>query len=661
MLLPATPGWVSLPVVVGGPRQSWLGSAGGGGVWCVVCGGGVLVGLWLVCSVAGPSPLLAEVPVCFSPPLLAGFRCRWWWAVPATPGWGPLAAVVCGVWFVVCGSGVLVGLWLVCGVVGPSPLLAEVPVCYSPPLLAGFRCRWWWAVPATLGWCPLAALVCGVWCVLCGVWRWCVGVVVAGVWCGWSLATPGGGSCVLLPATPGWGSLLVVVGGPRHSWLGSAGGGGVWCVVCGVWCVVCGVWCVVCGGGVLVGLWLVCGVVGPSPLLAEVPVCYSPPLLAGSRCRWWWAVPATPGWGPLRRWCVVCGVWSVAVVCWWGCGWCVVWLVPRRVCLSLGALLLGLGVCAFVSCGFCRFCSVLCAVCCAVLCVPGCGATLRCCALCRPVLCCCVLCCFTALGWCRCSSCRALWCSPSPWGLVLCGDPFCGVPPRCVCFVVACWCVLLFAALLCAVCVLGCCAVRSLSSPLCVVLCFAVVVRLRCAVRVVRAVAGARCCGALPCVVLFPLVCCGAVLGLVTRGCLLVPCCGALLSVLLSWWCWFVSFPCVIGVVLRCASSCSVPVAFALLLVPHAVACPWVLCRLPGRSAVWWCRPGVSWCLAVLCVVLWCPAPCAVSCDAVLPCGVVLVGCAVRLCALLVFVFPFVLFSFAKYPCCFSLPLKTFC
>ena len=50
MLLPATPGWVSLPVVVGVPRHSWLrvpgavsrhsllGSAGGGGVWCVVCG-----------------------------------------------------------------------------------------------------------------------------------------------------------------------------------------------------------------------------------------------------------------------------------------------------------------------------------------------------------------------------------------------------------------------------------------------------------------------------------------------------------------------------------------------------------------------------------------------------------------------------------------------
>ena len=475
VLLPATPGWVSLPVVVGGPRHSWLGSVGGVAVWCVLCGGGVLVGLWLVCGVVGPLPLLAEVPVCYSPPLLAGFRCRWWWAVPATPGWGPLAALLCGVccvavvcwwgcgwcvvwlvprhswrrflcatprhswlgfaaggggrsppllagvrlrrwcvavacwwgcgwcvvWLVprhswrrflcatprhsclgfaaggggrsppllaglcwrrwcvvcgvlVCGGGVVLGWWLVCGVVGPSPLLAEIPVCYSPPLLAGFRCRWCWAVPATPGWGPLAAVVCGVWCV--GVWRRCGVGVVAGVWCGWSLATPGGGSCVLLPATPGWVSLPLVVGGPRHSWLGSAGGGGVWCVVI--------------GGGVVLGLWLAFGVVGPSPLLAEVPVCYSPPLLAGFRCRWWWAVPATPGWGPLAAvvcgvWCVVCGVlvgslatpgggscvllpatpgwvllplvvggprhswlgsaggggvWCVAVVCWWGCG-----------------------------------------------------------------------------------------------------------------------------------------------------------------------------------------------------------------------------------------------------------------------------------------------------------------------------------------------------
>ena len=48
MRFPATPGWVSLSAVVGAPlqpwlgapgavpRHSWLGSAGGGGVWCVV-------------------------------------------------------------------------------------------------------------------------------------------------------------------------------------------------------------------------------------------------------------------------------------------------------------------------------------------------------------------------------------------------------------------------------------------------------------------------------------------------------------------------------------------------------------------------------------------------------------------------------------------------
>ena len=261
---------------------------------------------------------------------------------PASPGLGPLAAVVCGVWCVVFGvwrAAVLCWwgcgwcvVWLVpchswrkilCatprhswlgfaagGGGRSSPLLAEGPARGSPPFLAGVGWRRW-------------CVVCGVWCVVCGVRRWCVGGVVAGVWCGWSLATPGGGSCVLLPATPGWVSLPVVVGGPRHSWLRvpgagprhswlgfAVGGGGCsspllaegpgcgsppllagvrWrrvCVMCGVWCVMCGVWCVVCGGGVLVGLWLVCGVVGPLPSLAEVPVCYSPPLLAGFRCRW---------------------------------------------------------------------------------------------------------------------------------------------------------------------------------------------------------------------------------------------------------------------------------------------------------------------------------------------------------------------------------------
>ena len=376
VLLPATPGWVSMPVAVGGPRHSWLralgavrrhswlGFAGGGGVWWG-CGWCVV---WLVPRHPWRSFLCATPRHSW-----LGFAAGGGVRFPATPGWGLLAVVVRGVWCVVCGGGVLAGLWVVCGVVGPSPLLAEVPVCYSPPLLAGFRCRWWWAVPATPGWGPLAAVVCGV-------WRWCVGC--------WSLATPGGGSCVLLPATPGWVSLLVVVGGSRHSWLGSVGGGvwrgrslatpgggscvllpatpgwvsvpvvvcgspplpaGVrwrrWCVVCGVWCVVCGVWCVVCGGGVLVGLRLVCGVVGSSPLPAEVPVCYSPPLLAGFRCRRWWALLATPGGGSRARFpatpgwvslsvvvrgvrCVVCGVWRAAVAC--VVGLWLVWVVPRH-------------------------------------------------------------------------------------------------------------------------------------------------------------------------------------------------------------------------------------------------------------------------------------------------------------------------------------------
>ena len=70
----------------------------------------------------------------------------------------------------------------------------------------------------------------------------------------------------------------------------------------------------------------------------------------------------------------------------------------------------------------------------------------------------------------------------------------------CVCFVLAFWCLLLFRAVVCAVCVLGCRTVPSLSSRPCAVLCCAVLVRLRCAIHVVRAVAGAWFCGALLCV-----------------------------------------------------------------------------------------------------------------------------------------------------------------
>ena len=107
---------------------------------------------------------------------------------PATPGWGPLAAVVAvsagfGGGFpvlrvfaarrvlvcvlCVCGGGVGVGVssvcvgacvacgglfpWLGLVVGGPSLLLAEVPACVFPPLLTGFRCLWWWVFLANPG------------------------------------------------------------------------------------------------------------------------------------------------------------------------------------------------------------------------------------------------------------------------------------------------------------------------------------------------------------------------------------------------------------------------------------------------------------------------------------------------------------------------------
>ena len=943
MLLPATPGRVSLPVVVGGPRHSWLGSVGGVAVWCVVCGAGVLVGLWLACGVVGPSPLLAEVPVWYSPPLLAGFRCRWWWAVPATPGWGPLAAVVCG------------------------------------------------------------------------VWRWCVGGVVAGVWCGWSLATPGGGSCVLLPATPGWVSLRLVVGGPRHSWLGSFGGGGVWCVVgvprhswrrflcatprhswlgfaaagggrsppllAGVrwrrWCacfawpgragrppgrvvvrltfsfgrsvfLLClapsglglplslslllpflvgwGLWCV---GWLLLGtcsravvLCVLCALSrfvapggrrclapvrvpwlwpaaclsgvprGPAWCAAPRPVrslsvlrsafptpwCLSPPrelappaLLGGcaghaeagrepgSLClplapavagalgslrvvpvrgpamglslagpsgvglglralRWLACVdPVTDASGfpyrlsfdgglsrctgasscgrrhfPLRvggRHARVPCVFACACSSWPGRAGrppgrvlvrltfffgrfvfllCLApsglglplslslllpflvgcfsrppaaWLAPR-LCLPLGRwLLFGgcpsappplcLAVCVAPACGLgvfffsyffflrapplspafsgfrpwvpwasalalfvllaFRFSALRALV--PLSCFPpGCWLLPRgCCPppppfvsrgfrSCRSVLCA-VLCC------------RVLCCARlvpllvSPWPLALpvalgpfalrrcvlrCSPALCAL--CCVCFVVARWCLLLFAALPCALCVSGCCAVRSLCSLFCAVLCFAVLVPSRCAVRVVRAVAGAWCCGALLCVVLFPVVCRGAVLGLVARGCLLVACFGVAVPVwprglLPCGWCGLLVC---CGALLSCVVFCGAVLSRGAVLLCSAVVlrCFWgLLCPPVGCRAVLCCAVGWLCCFwpgGGVCV-LWCSFPrpvrslsspfCALRCLvvlAVVPCPPV--SCAVALCWVLccavVLCCRFaVLFVFALPPC----------
>ena len=947
--------------------------------------------------------------MCYFPPLLAGFRCRWWWAVPATPGWGPPAAVVCGVWCVavvcwwscgwcvvwlvprhswrrflcatprhswlgfaaagggrsppllagvrlrrrcvLCGGGVLVGLWLVCGVVGPSPLLAEVPVCYSPPLLAGFRCRWWWAVPATPGWGPLAAVVCGVWCVV-GVprhsWRRFLCATCRHSWLGFAAA--GGGRSPPLLAGVRWRRWCACFAWPGRTGrppgrvlvrltfsfgrfvfllcLAPSGlglplslslllpflvGWGLWCVgwllpgTCScavVRCVLCALsgfvapggrrclapvrvpwlWPAACLSGVPRGpAW--CAAPRPVRSLSVLrsafptPWCLSPtrelapPALLGgcpghaeagrelrSLClplapaeagalgslrvvpvrgpamglslagpsgvglglralRWLACVdPVTDASGfPYRlsfdgglgrcTGAVSCGrrhlplrvggrharvpcVFACACSSWPGragrppgrvLSFCFAWPPPGWGCPSLfrcccrSSLVVFLGlpllgsrlVCVlrlafgcslvvapppppppFVSrvlvallvalvlfflffffssssvrpcclrlslvsgpgcpgprrlrCLFCwpsasrlsvrlslfrafplavgcsrvvaapppppvcvpRFSFLpLGAVCSVVLCVPRCGAAPRCCASCRPVLCCRVLCCArlvpllvapcplalpVALGPCALRRC-VLRCSPALCALC------------CVCFVVARWCVLLFAALPCAVCVSGCCAVRSLCSPFCAVLCFAVLVRSRCAVRVVRAAAGAWCCGALLCVVLFPVLCRGAVLGLVARGCLLVACFGVGVPVwprglLPCGWCGLLWCPAFLCRVLWCCAvawccavvlCCRVAVLSGLALPSCGLSCCAVMCCCLAVLflARWWCLRAVvlfsSRCafpvFSALCAAVPCCAgcgallPCVVCCGAVLSCGAVLLCSAVVL------------------------------
>ena len=246
-----------------------------------------------------------------------------------------------------------------------------------------------------------------------------------------------------------------------------------------------------------------------------------------------------------------------------------------------------------------------------------------------------MLCCVVSLVPCRCLLCCALGRCPSPLGPVLSSAVFCGVPPRCVlcavcvlplCLGVCCESPLCSPLCVCAVCVLGRRAVCSLSSLLCAVLCCAVLVRLGCAVPVVWAVSGAWCCGALLCVVLFPVVFCGAELGLVVRGCPLV----AFFGVGVPVW------P-------RCLLSCG----WCCFLW-----CPAPLCCVLSCCAVVWCCVALLCCLFAVLFVL--AFSFAVSSGAVLPCGAVLLGCAVCCHLLCVFVVPF----FFKNHCCSSPPLK---
>ena len=233
MRLPATPGWVSLPVVVGAPRHSWLTDPGAVPRYSWLGSAGV----W---SLATPG-------------------CGSWLRFPATPGLG-------------------VRWWWGC--LGPRHSWLRVLVgCSFTASGRGSRVRF----SATPGWGPAAAAV---------------GVSV------------GGGLpvlCVLVARRVCVVSVLVCVVCVRGVCVGGGAGVGVLsaCVCVCVCVCVCGVlvcwWRVVAGPCfyrlllVLVGVWLVCAVAGPLPLLAEVPVCDSPPLLARLRCRWWLVFRDTPG------------------------------------------------------------------------------------------------------------------------------------------------------------------------------------------------------------------------------------------------------------------------------------------------------------------------------------------------------------------------------
>ena len=520
------------------PSHSWQGCA----VWVCVfglrfgCGPPLLAGvLGCVCAPLAPShswPRVRGVGVCVwawvsAAPRHSWLGCR---AVcvlrlhPATPGHG------CAVWVCVFGLGFRLrpatpgwGVGLCVRSACTQPLLATVARCGCVCLGSGFGCA-----P------PLLAGVLG--CV-------CAPVAPSHSW----PRVRGVDVCV-------WARVSAA---PRHSWLGC------WAV-----CVVrlhpaspgggCAVWVCVFGLGFRLrpatprwGVGLCACSACTQPLLARVHgvgVCVWARVSAVPRHSWpgCWAVcvlrlhPATPGHG--------CAVW----VCVFGLGFRLRPATPRW----------GVGLCACSACtqpllarvhgvGVCVRARVSAAprhswlgswaVCVLRLhpATPGTGARCGCVCLgsgfrCAPPLLAGVLGCVCAPlapshSW-LCVSLGAVLCVPCPLRSVRCCASLCW----CACAVLFVWCVLLL-------------------GPGAVVRC-----------RVL-------CC--------FLLVCCGAVLGLVARGCLLVPCCGALLSVLLCWCCAFVSFPCVCGAVLRCASCCSVPVASALLFVPRAVACPCVLCQ----------------------------------------------------------------------------------
>ena len=189
------------PRVSAVPRPSWLGCRG------------VFFALFFFRLLGVPVPgLVVSPPAPFLFGWAAGFfffvgvclfRCPFsrWAAVPGLvlpvfAGWSPCACFG-GPVFGALWVGGLASFCVFGGRFGGCGLFSRGPPFSAPPLF-------FWGGGGGLAVPPFAfpRLVLALWLVF---------------WCGWSLATPGGGSCVLLPATPGWVSLPVVVGGPRHS------------------------------------------------------------------------------------------------------------------------------------------------------------------------------------------------------------------------------------------------------------------------------------------------------------------------------------------------------------------------------------------------------------------------------------------------------------
>ena len=634
--------------------------------------------------------------MCYSPPLLAGFRCRWWWAVPATPGWGPLAAVVC----VLClaGSGGPASrarsgaphpfLWPLC----LSALLGPLRAGVAPLSFAAVAVPRWLFFSASR--ClARASFVSPAW-PLAALW-WllprpppplCLAVFVA----------PACGLCVFFFSPSSSSSVrprclrLSLVSGP-----GCPGPRRLRCLFC---------WPSASRLSVRLSLFRAFRLaVGCSRVVAATP---PPPL-----CR---AVFV-----PAARCCVPC----CAVRAWVRCCAALLRVVSPGVVLSCAVLRsLGAAACCAVPSGaagrpgalcsaalcfavfpravcsvlyvFCRGvvvravvrCSALCCVCLGVLCCAFpvlsvlCGAVLRCAGALALCCSCGACCCWRLVLWCAavcCAvSCGVPWCgagSGGPWlsagGVFRCRCPclaawsaslwlvwFAVVP----CFPVLCSVVLCCRVVLCCCALLSCCG----AVGACFALLWAVV--LCCVVLLVG------------CAVFGPVVvsaCCGALFLALCVPCLLRSVrCGALLC-----WLWCPASLCRVlwrCAVVRCCAvvlCCRFAVLFVFALPSCGLSCgARVVCAVVGASCCGvslcvvvspWAFCGVVvllWCVVVSCCAVRCPVVSCALCR-VLRCRAVLRCCAGWLCCAVVCAAGvcFVLFSFAKNPCRFSVPFKT--